>query len=148
MLGEIRALPGVQHAAYISYLPMVMRGGIWPVILDFGGLSAEARASWAPDPSETRMASFRLVTPGFFATTGFRSLRAATSAMPTRPRRRWVAVVSQSFAEQHWPGQDQSAGSSSSHSERGPWSASSGHPRPRARARERAAGLRSVSAGG
>ena len=36
VLGEVRALPGVTGAAYISYLPMVMRGGIWPVILDFG----------------------------------------------------------------------------------------------------------------
>jgi hypothetical protein len=34
VLGEIRALPGVTGAAYISYLPMVMRGGIWPVIMD------------------------------------------------------------------------------------------------------------------
>ena len=28
---EVRALPGVSNAAYISFLPMVMRGGIWPV---------------------------------------------------------------------------------------------------------------------
>ena len=31
VLSEVKALPGVKNAAYISFLPMVMRGGIWPV---------------------------------------------------------------------------------------------------------------------
>jgi hypothetical protein len=30
VLAEVRAMPGVRQAAYISFLPMVMRGGIWP----------------------------------------------------------------------------------------------------------------------
>jgi putative ABC transport system permease protein len=30
VLADVRQLPGVNNAAYISFLPMVMRGGIWP----------------------------------------------------------------------------------------------------------------------
>ena len=56
VLEETRAMPGVEAAAYISYLPMVMRGGIWPVTPE--GVAA--------DPVEQRTASLRLATPGFF----------------------------------------------------------------------------------
>src|SRR6185369_17415166 len=33
VLEEVRALPGVRNAAYVTGLPMEMRGGIWPVAL-------------------------------------------------------------------------------------------------------------------
>jgi predicted permease len=58
VLGDIRALPGVRGAAYISFLPMVMRGGIWTV-------TPEGQPD---DPAEGRSVSLRLVTPGFFDT--------------------------------------------------------------------------------
>lgn len=58
VLEQTRAMPGVEAAAYISYLPMVMRGGIWPVTPE--GVAA--------DPAEQRTASLRLATPGFFDT--------------------------------------------------------------------------------
>jgi predicted permease len=58
VLDETRAMPGVAGAAYISYLPMVMRGGVWSV-------TPEGAAA---DPAERRTASMRLVTPGFFET--------------------------------------------------------------------------------
>jgi putative ABC transport system permease protein len=106
VIGEIRALPGVTGAAYISYLPMVMRGGIWPVILDWKRLTEAQRNSWAPDPAETRMASFRLVTPGFFSAMSIPLLRGRDVSPQDRRDAQWVAVVSQSFADQMWPGQD------------------------------------------
>jgi hypothetical protein len=31
VLEEVRARPGVTAAAYVSFLPMVMRGGIWSI---------------------------------------------------------------------------------------------------------------------
>ena len=58
--GSIRAGtsgPGVAGAAYISYLPMVMRGGIWAI-----------EAFGQEERSGDRIASIRYVTPGFFST--------------------------------------------------------------------------------
>ena len=106
VLNETRALPGVSSAAFISFLPMTMRGGIWPVILDFGRLTPEQRESWAPDPSETRMASLRFVTPGFFTTLGIPILRGRDLSDADSVDAPWVAVVSESFGDQMWPGQD------------------------------------------
>jgi predicted permease len=95
VLADARAVPGVTNAAYISFLPMVMRGGIWPVTLE----------GHPQGPSSPQMASLRYVTPGFFATMGIplrqgRDVRDAdTQDAP------WVAVVSESFAAEHWPGE-------------------------------------------
>lgn len=58
VLTEVRRLPGVTDAAYISALPMVWRGGIWPV--NVNGRSQNR--------AEGTSASLRYVTPGFFAT--------------------------------------------------------------------------------
>jgi len=106
VVDEIEALPGVSSAAYTSCLPMVMRGGIWPVILDWKRLTEAQRNSWAPDPAETRMASFRFVTPGFFSAMGIPLLRGRDVSHQDRVDSQWVAVVSQSFGDQMWPGQD------------------------------------------
>jgi predicted permease len=106
VLGEIEALPGVEGAGYISFLPMTMRGGIWPVILNTSGLSPEALRSWSPDPSETRMASLRFVTPGFLQALGVPLIRGRAidgSDVATSQR---SAVVSASFARQFWPERD------------------------------------------
>ena len=62
VLSAVQALPGVSSAAYISFLPMVMRGGIWPVAVD--GKPVEVQRSGS------HTASLRFVTPGFFATFG------------------------------------------------------------------------------
>jgi predicted permease len=93
---EIRRLPGVRNAAYISGLPMVMRGGIWPVSVDgkpieIGGL---------------QLASLRFVTPGYFDALDIPQVagRDVSEADTTAASR--VAVVSKSFAEQYWPGQN------------------------------------------
>jgi predicted permease len=58
VLGETRAMPGVEAAAYIGFLPMVMRGGVWSVTPEGS----------AVDDVDPRSASLRLVTPGFFQT--------------------------------------------------------------------------------
>jgi predicted permease len=106
VLSETRALPGVAGAAYISYLPMVMRGGIWPVTPE--GVAA--------DPAETRTVSLRLVTPGFFDTLriplrGGRDIRASDARAPAAPIVEGqpiatTAVVSESFAREFLGGAD------------------------------------------
>ncbi len=96
VLAQIRALPGVTDAAYISYLPMVMRGGIWGVSLD--GQPA--------DRSGTHTASLRYVTSGFFSTLRVPVLRGRDVSETDTQSSPSVAVVSESFAERFWPGQD------------------------------------------
>jgi predicted permease len=96
VLADVRALPGVTSAAYISFVPMVFRGGIFPVVPE----------GQAEEVSEARQASVRFVTPGFFQTMQIplrrgRDVRDADTANAAR-----IAVVSESFARRHWPGLD------------------------------------------
>lgn len=106
VISEIEALPGVTRAGFISFLPMTMRGGIWPVSLNVTGLSPEALESWAPDPSETRMASLRFITPGLFDALGVPLLAGRAIGAEDTQASPGVAVVSRSFVRQHWPDAD------------------------------------------
>ncbi len=60
VLAQVRALPGVKSAAFISFLPMTMGGGIFPV-----GLPGQPAMM-----TNGRIASMRFATPGYFATLG------------------------------------------------------------------------------
>jgi predicted permease len=93
VLDEVRALPGVEHAGYTSFLPMVMRGGIWPVMVD--GTTA---------PEDARAASVRFVTPGYLEAMRIPVLRGRAIEVSDVQTTLPVVVVSQSFAAQHWPG--------------------------------------------
>ncbi|MGE4068848.1 MAG: ABC transporter permease [Vicinamibacterales bacterium] len=93
VIGDIRALPGVSNAAYISFLPMVMRGGIWPL----------APGNQPPVPGDAPTASLRYVTPGFFDTLGI-PVRAGRDVADTdTASSEWVAVISESLARRFWP---------------------------------------------
>ena len=93
VLGEVRALPGVQSAAYMSGLPIRMRGGIWGVALVGAPLTRD----------EASTTGLRFATPGYFATMGI-PLRAGRDIADTDTRDRpLVAVVSESFARRYWP---------------------------------------------
>lgn len=96
VLSEVRELPGVTHAAYISFLPMVMRGGIWPVSVD--GDVAER--------SDLHTASSRFVTPGFFATMGIPLQMGRDVSDSDTMDQPFATVVSASFIKRYWPGQD------------------------------------------
>ena len=96
VLGQVRALPGVTHAAYIGGLPMVWRGGIWPVGIN--GVELERRAD--------NTASMRFVTPGFFATLNVPVRRGRDVSDRDTAATQFVAVVSESLVKRYWPGQD------------------------------------------
>lgn len=97
VLSEVRGLPGVMNAAYISFLPLTPNmGGIFPV----NGLqrSSEDGGNWT--------ASLRFVTPGFFPSLQIPlQLGRDVSEMDTDDASP-VAVVSESFARRQWPGRD------------------------------------------
>jgi putative ABC transport system permease protein len=75
---------------------MVTRGGVW-------GVTGPGEAS---SPGALPPASARFVTPGFFATLGI-PLRSGRDIRDSDTREApFVAVVSESLAQRHWPGQD------------------------------------------
>ena len=93
VLGEVRALPGVEQAAYITGLPMAMRGGIWPA-----GIAGQEVVR-----GEQNAVSVRFVTPQFFEVLHI-PVRAGRDVSETDgPGQPLVAVVSESFAARYWP---------------------------------------------
>jgi predicted permease len=97
VLSEVRALPGVSNAGYTSFLPLGdMRGGIFPV--GIGGVVRERR--------EGQVAFLRYATPGYFDALGIALQRGRDVADSDRADGQNVVVVSRSFAERFFPGQD------------------------------------------
>jgi putative ABC transport system permease protein len=97
VLSEVRALPGVSSAAYISFLPLGdMRGGIFPV--GIGG-HVESRR-------EDNVAFLRYVTPGFFQTLGIPILQGRDVRDADHLDGPPVAIVSASFVTQFLSGQE------------------------------------------
>jgi putative ABC transport system permease protein len=101
VLGDVRALPGVTAAGYVSYLPMsTFRGGIWPVSVPGDAESATGVRS------ANNVASLRFVTPGFFEALGIPLKRGRDIATADTQKRQFVAVVSESFVRRYWPDED------------------------------------------
>lgn len=98
VLSEVQALPGVSDAAFISFLPMTMTGGIWPVDIAGDGKTI--------DRSEGHSASLRFVTPGFFSALQIPLHAGRNLAESDANGRPLVAVVSDSFARRYWPRQN------------------------------------------
>jgi predicted permease len=96
VLGDVAQLPGVTSAGYITSVPLgTMRGGIWPITMD-GRRESEADAP---------IASLRFVTPGFFSTLRIPLVAGRDVSARDTFNAPFVAVVSESFAREHWPGQ-------------------------------------------
>ena len=91
VLQDVRALPGVQSASYITGLPMSMRGGIWG-----------AAVPGVPE-DEPNSVSARFVTPQFFQTLGIPLRDGRDVAQSDTRENLFVVVVSESFAKRHWP---------------------------------------------
>jgi len=98
VLSEVRALPGVTAAAYCTALPMVWRGGIWPVSIP-GQPVQVARL-------ENNTASLRFATPGYFSALQIPLQLGREIEEADTGDRQFVAVVSQSFVRRYWPDQN------------------------------------------
>jgi predicted permease len=83
----------VNSAGYISFLPMTMRGGIWPVSVD-GQMNIRR---------DTNNASLRYVTQGFFQALTIPILAGRDITEADSTDKPFVAVVSASFAKRYWP---------------------------------------------
>jgi predicted permease len=96
VLAQVRELPGVTNAAYISFLPMATRGGIWVV-----------EVPGQPEgPADASSASLRFVTPGFFAALGIPIRQGRDVSESDTRDSPFVAVVSESFVRRYWPVED------------------------------------------
>jgi putative ABC transport system permease protein len=93
VLAEVRALPGVASAGFTSFLPMVMRGGIWPV----------STKGEPEDRGAEHSASLRYVTPGFLPALGVPLHQGRDVGDADTFDRPLVAVVSASFVRRFWP---------------------------------------------
>jgi putative ABC transport system permease protein len=96
VLTGVRALPGVQNAAYTSGLPTVLTGGIARVLLP-GEVDRR-------DGSQN--VSLRIVSSQFYKTLGIPLRRGRDISERDTPDRPLVAVVSESFVHQRWPNDD------------------------------------------
>jgi putative ABC transport system permease protein len=95
VLAGVQSLPGVEAAAYTSGLPMVLTGGIAGV--EIPGAEESDR--------QDNTVSLRYVTPQFFAALGIPVRQGRGVEDGDRPGRPRVAVVSESFVRQFWPGE-------------------------------------------
>jgi predicted permease len=105
LMARIARLPGVQHAAVTSTLPLTPAG------IDFDlGYHAEGPADLGPQ--DAPKVDFRIISPGYLATMGipllagrdFDEFDRVTDAAEAGAHR--VMIVNESFARQHWPGED------------------------------------------
>ena len=95
VLADVRALPGVESAAYTSGVPMAMWGGITRI-----------QVRGVETPRDEQTASIRVITPQLFSTLRIPIRRGRDfNAADTRDRQR-VAIVSESFAKRYWPNGD------------------------------------------
>jgi predicted permease len=95
VLEETQRIPGVTGAAYTSFLPMAMGGGIWPVEIQ----------GHPENLANRRTASLRFVTPGFFETMNIPLLAGRDIRTSDAPNAPYVAIVSRSFVKRYWPGE-------------------------------------------
>jgi len=97
VLTDVRALPGVQSAAYMTGLPMVMIGRVTGITIP----GRERSSTFRDD-----IASIRFVTPQYFRTMGIPLLQGRDIDDGDILGRTPVAVVSQSFVKEYWPNED------------------------------------------
>lgn len=95
LLQSLSAIPGVESAAAVNWLPL-------GDLMLSGDVQAEDRPELAGKYNATKVA----VSPGYFATIGVRLLRGRPFSDADRPGQPPVAVVSESVARRFWPGGD------------------------------------------
>lgn len=94
VIDDVTALPGVTGAAYTSFLPIRMRGGIWPVVVP----------GRPQDPDAGYAASARFVTPEYFRVMGIPLKSGRVLDDSDSLRAEPTAVVSASFGREYLDG--------------------------------------------
>jgi putative ABC transport system permease protein len=94
---SVCAIPGVQSAAFVSYLPLTGTDNNWAFFI-------EGRPPHPPGVYDS--ADYRPVTAGYFETMGIPIVRGRPFTAQDDEDHPLVVVVSESMARQFWPGED------------------------------------------
>jgi putative ABC transport system permease protein len=94
---RVRAIPGVQAAAFVSYLPLSGTDNNWAFFI-------EGRPPHPPGVYDS--ADYRPITAGYFETMGIPVLRGRSFTAQDDEDHPLVVVISESMARQFWPGED------------------------------------------
>ncbi len=97
LLEDVRSAPGVSSVGLINHLPI--GGDIWSNLFQIEGRRASSL-------SESPGASFRTVSPGLLETMNVPLVQGRLFDGRDREESQPVVIVSQAFAERHWPDGD------------------------------------------
>jgi len=97
VLRQIKAVPGIQAAGMITFLP-----------LSFNGMNFSFSVEGRPSPSDMKLpfALFRVVSPDYFRAMGIPLLRGRYFETHDSPDSTPVVLINRRFAEQYWPGEE------------------------------------------
>src|SRR5262249_46582836 len=96
-ISRLAQLPGVKSAAAISVVPL---SGPGPTFIFW------AEGHTLPAPHEAPLASYRVVSPGYFATMGIPLLIGREFNDSDRQASLQVGIINREMADRMWPGQD------------------------------------------
>jgi len=97
LLSRVEALPGVKAAAVTNWIPLVSQG-------DSIGFSIDGRPD--PGPGQRPTVVTRVVSPHYFSAMGIQLVQGRQFAEQDRLDSPAVAVISETMARRHWPGED------------------------------------------
>ena len=94
---RLSALPGVNSVGGISQTPLASGGPQFT-------FSVEGRS--LPTPAEAPLASYRIITPGYFQTMGILLFKGRALTEADDQQALQAVVINQNLAEKMWPGED------------------------------------------
>ncbi len=97
LLARVRTVSGVRNAAFIDHLPLESSGHNGPFTIEGQQYS---------DPSEEPLAEIRLVTPGYFATTGIPVRRGRTFTRQDGVNTPPVVLATQNLVDRYFAGKN------------------------------------------
>jgi predicted permease len=97
LLDRVRALPGVQGAGAVTFLPLMAQGA---------ATSFTVVGRPAPAPGQAPVAEIRSADPDYFRTMRIPLIRGRTPTAADGPTAPPVVVINQTMAREYWPGED------------------------------------------
>jgi predicted permease len=97
LLDRLRALPGIESAAFARVIPFGLR--------DFS-LAPITVEGYQPGPDEHPMADYNQVGPGYFTVMGIPIVAGREFTRADDESRPLVAIVDETMAAKYWPGKD------------------------------------------